>query len=226
MPQVTLPGLPPVTVHLRRSARARRLSLRVSQLDGRVTLTMPDYADESEALAFAETKADWVRKHLARRPEDETVGIGTVLPVEGQLRRVVEHKARGVELTADEIRVSARSGARRIRAFLIELARDRLTAASDRYAAQLGRGYNSLALRDTRSRWGSCSDGGRLMYSWRLVMAPVEVLEYVAAHEVAHLKEMNHSAAFWSEVERLYGPYDVERRWLRENAGALHRFRF
>ncbi|MEO0633594.1 MAG: M48 family metallopeptidase, partial [Pseudomonadota bacterium] len=78
----------------------------------------------------------------------------------------------------------------------------------------------------TRSRWGSCSSAGRLMFSWRLILAPPEVLNYVAAHEVAHLAQMNHSAAFWSEVTGLYGPYHTPRQWLRTEGATLHRIRF
>src|SRR5690606_32603283 len=110
--------------------------------------------------------------------------------------------------------------------WLKALARDRLAAAADRHAATLGRGYRSLVLRDTRSRWGSCAADGRLMFSWRLAMAPPEVLDYVAAHEVAHLAEMNHSPAFWAVVERLMPDHRAPRAWLRAEGAALHRWNF
>ena len=116
--------------------------------------------------------------------------------------------------------------ARRLRAWLTDLARERLTAAADRHAAALGRRYGRITLRDTRSRWGSCSAQGALMFSWRLVLAPPQILEYVAAHEVAHLAEMNHSAAFWAHVNRLYGPHAAPRRWLRGHGAELHRYQF
>ena len=105
-------------------------------------------------------------------------------------------------------------------------ARDRLVAASDGYAAALGRPYARITLRDTRSRWGSCTSDGGLMYSWRLILAPPEILDYVAAHEVAHLKEMNHSSAFWAVATQLYGPSDEARHWLRNAGSELHRYRF
>lgn len=110
--------------------------------------------------------------------------------------------------------------------FLKTQARARLVAASDMYAARLGQPYRRITLRDTRSRWGSCSSQGALMYSWRLILAPPRVLHYVAAHEVAHLSEMNHSPAFWAVVAQLFGPCDAERRWLRQEGAALHRIRF
>jgi predicted metal-dependent hydrolase len=221
-----LPGNPPVPLVLRRSARAKRISLRISALDGRVTLTLPTRLPAREALAFAAEKEDWIRDHLARHPEVVEVGFGSEITVEGRLRLVVPGEARGVRLGQDEIAVGGKSPARSLERYLKELARDRLAAASDHYAAQVGRSYEKLSLRDTRSRWGSCSSAGTLMYSWRLILAPPEVLAYVAAHEVAHLVEMNHSADFWAVVAQLYGDSSEQRHWLRAEGGALHRYRF
>lgn len=221
-----LPGIPPVPLRLRRSGRARRISLRVSQHDGQVTLTLPDGVPETEALDFARSKAAWIRRHLAQRPAETQVAAGMLLPVEGIPRRIVPVAGRRVVLDTAEIGVPAGPVGPRLQSWLRELARDRLVAASDRYAGALGRSYARITLRDTRSRWGSCSSRAALMYSWRLVMTPPEILRYVAAHEVAHLAEMNHSPAFWRIVERLYGPHAAARRWLREHGGALHFFRF
>ncbi len=221
-----LPGTPPVPLTLRKSARARRISLRISQLDGRVTLTYPTGVAEAEALRFAQQKEGWIRGHLQDRPDPTVVQFGQSVPIEGVARRIVVTSGRRVKLKDTEIAVPEGAEARRLARFLKELARDRLTGACDDYAAMLGRPYSSLTLRDTRSRWGSCSSSGGLMFSWRLIMTPPEVLHYVAAHEVAHLAEMNHSAAFWSQVERIYGPYKEPRRWLRDNGIFLHQYRF
>ncbi|MCB1340646.1 MAG: M48 family metallopeptidase [Pseudooceanicola sp.] len=222
-----LPGVPPVPVLLRRSTRARRMTLRISRLDGRVTLTLPKGVSDSRAMAFAREKEGWIRGHLDQRPALETVGPGTLLPVEGVLRRVVPAKGKRILLGADEIGVPPGPEGPRLAAWLKVLARERLAAAADRHAAALGRPYRRITLRDTRSRWGSCTSDGSLMFSWRLAMAPPEVLDYVAAHEVAHLAEMNHSPAFWAVVERLYGPgYTPARAWLKGEGNALHRFSF
>ena len=223
-----LPGNPPIPVHLKRSARARRISLRVSGLDGRVVLTMPHGVKESEAMDFAHEKADWIRTHLAKQPDQVQVAHGIVFPLEGHARHVRQGQGRRVSLTQDTLWVPGppeRAGAR-LMGFLKELARERLSHASDHYAAQLGRPYQGITLRDTRSRWGSCSSNGGLMYSWRLILAPAEVLNYVAAHEVAHLAQMNHSAKFWQTVEAIHGPYQAPRNWLRQNGAQLHRYRF
>ncbi|WP_299048590.1 SprT family zinc-dependent metalloprotease [uncultured Tateyamaria sp.] len=228
MAQRVLQGPPDIVLTLRRSARARRITLRISSLDGRVTLTLPQHVPEREAIAFAREKEPWIRKHLAARVEDVAVRLGVRLPVEGRDREIVPGAGRAVQVQGDRLAVPGAADAvpRRVQGFLKARARDVLASACDQYAARLGRNYAGLALRDTRSRWGSCSSAGRLMFSWRLILAPPEVLHYVAAHEVAHLAQMNHSPAFWAEVTRIHGPYDPQRRWLRTEGNVLHRYRF
>ena len=223
-----LPGDPPIPLILRRSAQAKRISLRISQLDGRVTLTMPKRLAEREAMDFAHSKEGWIRKHLEARGEDAAVGIGSEIPLGGNMYPVIAGTGRRVQITLEGIFVPgpAERVGKRLGAHLKEIARDRLAGASDVYAARLGRSYNRLSLRDTRSRWGSCTSDGGLMYSWRLIMAPPEVLDYVAAHEVAHLAQMNHSQAFWDEVTRIYGDYAAARGWLRRHGSTLHRYKF
>lgn len=223
-----LPGSPPVEIVLKRSARARRFSLRVSRLDGRVTLSLPARAREAEAMAFARAQEEWLRETLAGMPVRAGVGIGSVIPVEGRMLRLEPAGGRGVRVEGEALLIPgdpAQAGVR-AGAFLKALARDRLVAASDRHAAVIGRQVARVTLRDTRSRWGSCAADGALMYSWRLVMAPPAVLDYVAAHEVAHLVEMNHSPRFWAVVERLYPGWQVQRKWLHTEGQALHGFRF
>lgn len=228
MGQITLPGKPPVAITLKSSARARRLSLRVSQLDGRVTLTMPRGLPRREAIAFAQEREGWIRGHLVRIGDGEVPAFGRTLPIEGAPVMLLPGSARAPERQGNALvlpdrpdRVPAMA-----RAYLKALARDRLAAASDRHAGALGRTYAKLTLRDTRSRWGSCTVDGNLMYSWRLIMAPPEVLDYVAAHEVAHLAEHNHSPAFWAVCARLCPDHKRLRAWLRAEGAALHRYRF
>ena len=217
-----LPGPPAVPLTLRRSARARRISLRISQLDGRVTLTLPRGVPERQALDFARDKEQWIRAHLEARPTDVTVVPGALLPVEGVARRVTAGPGRGVRLSAEEVAVPEGQAGRRLQVWLRELARDRLAGAADEYARALGRDYSRLTLRDTRSRWGSCTSDGRIAFSWRLIMAPPEVLDYVAAHECAHLLEMNHSPRFWAHVARCRPHWKRERAWLRKHGSDLH----
>lgn len=225
-----LPGSPPVEVHLKRSTRARRFSLRVSRLDGKVTLSIPTRAREAEAMAFLRGQEGWLRQTLSAIPEAalRPVGLGAMVPVEGLPLLLAPGSGRGLRVEGERLLVPgdpATAGAR-VAAWLKVLARDRLAAASTRYAAEVGRSYSSLALRDTRSRWGSCSPDGRLMYSWRLILAPPPVLDYVAAHEVAHLVELNHSPAYWRVVTGICPDWRQHRGWLHQHGSTLHRFRF
>ncbi|WP_374647378.1 M48 family metallopeptidase [Tabrizicola sp.] len=225
-----LPGSPPVEVHLKRSARARRFSLRVSRLDGKVTLSIPTRAREAEAMAFLRGQEGWLRQTLSAIPGTaaRTVGLGATLPVEGLPLLLAPGSGRGLRVENGQLLVPgdpASAGAR-VAAWLKVLARDRLASASACYAARVGRSYSALALRDTRSRWGSCSPDGRLMYSWRLILAPPAVLDYVAAHEVAHLVELNHSPAYWRVVTGICPDWRQHRGWLHEHGSTLHRFRF
>ncbi len=228
MGRVIIDGKPPITVTLRRSLRARRMSLRVSRLDGRVTLTLPQFVAEREGMAFLRDREGWLRGQVGQVTASVVAEPGARVGFEGRELLIAEADQRRVTVTEGQMLVprGAEKVAVRVRAYLRHAARDRLAAASDRHAAALGLSYAGLSLRDTRSRWGSCSSRGRLMYSWRLIMAPPEVLDYVAAHEVAHLAEMNHSPEFWAVVERLFPEHRRCRQWLRDNGDQLHRLRF
>lgn len=218
-------GNPPLCVALRRSSRARRLSLRVSRLDGQISLTMPRAAPIRAAQDFLNEREDWLRAQLAQIDPIEDVALGTEIPFEGQMHQLCPGQRR-VRRAQGAIYLPPARPIPALRAFLREEARGRLTAASDHFAGLLGRSYGKITLRDTRSRWGSCTARGDLMYSWRLVMAPPPVLRYVAAHEVAHLQEMNHSPAFWAVVEQLDPDWRTARAWLQGDGTALMRYRF
>ncbi len=223
-----LPGLPGVEVQLRKSARARRFSLRVSRQTGAVTLTLPVRARESEAISFLRAQEGWLRDALARTAPVQLLEFGATLPVEGRLLTLAQGSGRAVRVLGDQLLVPGDPAQipARLQAWLKVLARERLARAVDRHAAVLGRKVSGLTLRDTRSRWGSCTAEGRLMFSWRLIMAPPAVLDYVAAHEVAHLVEMNHSDRFWAVVQRLYPGWQEQRAWLRNEGSALQGLRF
>lgn len=222
-----LQGNPPIDITLRHSARAKRLSLRVSRLDGRVTLTLPKRAAEREAIAFIQSKEDWLRGHLRDLRPIQTIAVGQTVLYQGVPVEIATAAVKGAQVAEGVIHVrAAQPVGAQIKAVFRHHARDALAAASDKYAAQLGRSYSRLTIRDTRSRWGSCSSQGVLMYSWRLIMAPPQVLDYVAAHEVAHLVEMNHQPAFWAVVAGLCPEYRQHRQWLRDHGDQLHRIRF
>lgn len=214
-------------IALRRSARARRMTLRVPRAGGDPVLTLPRRVSLSEGRAFAEAQAEWLRRATSRQIVAQPVDAGVLLPVEGRPLRVTPFPIRGARIEGDALLIPGnRPAAPVIQAFLKHLALQRLRNACDGFAADLGREYRAITLRDTRSRWGSCTSDGRLMFSWRLAMAPPEVLVYVAAHEVAHLVHMDHSPRFWAQVEALMPGHKPYRDWLRRHGNELLAWQF
>ncbi len=227
-----LPGNPPILINTRLSSRARRLSLRVSRADGSVTLTLPRGTPLREGLAFARERETWLRRTLAELRTSlvapPVLAFGVTIPYRGMPVTLVPARTRRPVIEGTNLLLpegADRIGAR-LQAFLKASARDALASAADRHAALLGRAYGRLTLRDTRGRWGSCSGRGDLMFSWRLIMAPDPVLDYVAAHEVAHLAQMNHSPAFWAIVDQLFPDHADAREWLRTHGSTLHQLKF
>lgn len=221
-------GDPPIEVLLRRNARARRMVLRVAASGRSPTLTVPAGVPLARARAFLDDHADWLRGHVAAAPGRALVGEGTVLPFGAATLTIGRHGGRGVLRSGETLAVGGPASGigARVAAWLREEARATCVAAVERHAATLGRSPRRVTLRDPRSRWGSCTADGDLMFSWRLVMAPPAVLDYVVAHEVAHLAELNHSPRFWAVVRRLCPEMEAERAWLRRNGAGLHRFDF
>ncbi len=220
---------PPCRVRLVRNPRARRFTLRLEPAGEGAVLTVPPGVPEVESRRFLARHAGWLRTALAHRPEEVVVGHGAELPVAGRLVPVeVRPGPRRPPVLGDGALVLQGAGAEgpRIAAWLRLRARDALLPAARFHARSLGRQIAAIGLRDTRSRWGSCSTSGTLSFSWRLAMAPAEVLDYVAAHEAAHLVEMNHSARYWAVLERLVPDYDRHRAWLKREGRKLHAYRF
>ena len=217
-------------VTIKRSKRARRMSLRISSVDRGVTLTIPKYISNKSAQEFISEKRRWIEKHLNNIPERIAVSDATHLPFQGQEFLVDEGETKSVKICCDSSRIYVPSHRKKrnssLLAFYRLAARDRLVAASDAYADKLGVSYSKISLRDTRSRWGSCTAAGGLMYSWRLILAPPEVLDYVAAHEVAHLVHMHHGPDFWDVVSNVCPNMETKRRWLKTNGVSLHLWDF
>lgn len=220
---------PAVSVEIRRSRGARRLSLSVSHIDGAARLTAPPDCSEASLRRFLDSHRDWLRKALGATPEARLIADGCEIPFAGRLIRIEALRGlRGVRFqdrdSVLEIGGPSKEAGRRAVLWLREQARARLLDRSRAHAQTLGVRFAKISIRDTRSRWGSCSSTGALSYSWRLIFAPESVLDYVAAHEVAHLREMNHSHRFWALVSRLKPDWRDDRDWLRSHGADLHRY--
>jgi predicted metal-dependent hydrolase len=224
---------PDVSVRLHVSARARRFTLRLEPTGEGAVLTLPPGVPMAEARMFLMRHSDWLVRALARQPGRVVVGEGIRLPVAGKEVeiRMIDGPRRAPRLEDGWLILSGPTArgvlaGPRVAAFLKSRARDALVPAARHYAGLLGRQPMAVTLRDTRSRWGSCTSEGRLSFSWRLAMAPPEVLDYVAAHEAAHLLEMNHGPRYWAVVERIMPDYRPHRAWLKSEGRMLHGFQF
>lgn len=203
------------------------MTLRVPRLGGDPVLTIPARVSLGEARSFAEAQREWLRRASARQLQPQIPCPGVKLPFEGQELLVTPAMVRSVSVEGDALLIpQAKPAGAVIQAFLKHQALLRLRPAVDHYARMVGQDYRTLVLRDTKSRWGSCSSDRRLMFSWRLIMAPPEILSYVAAHEVAHLQHMDHSERFWDLVARLMPDYQPHRDWLRQHGSGLLAWEF
>ena len=218
-----------VEVTVRRNARARRYTLRLDRRGDGAVVTIPRRGTIAEAKAFVARHAGWIAERLAARLEMAEVPLA--VPIRG-----VDHRIESTGSPRGRIRLLALEDGpavevpgeaphvrRRLVDHLKKEARADLASAVARHAATLGVRPTAIRLKDTTSRWGSASARGVLAFSWRLIMAPPFVLDYVAAHEVAHLKEMNHSNRFWTICERLCPATEPAKDWLKKNGAGLHR---
>ncbi len=223
-----LPGGSDVLLTLRRSAKARHILIKIDDASGKVELVLPRRAAIRDGLAFAHERAGWIEERLSALPAPVPFHAGTVLQVMGEpllLARPLNGAKRLrrigglLEVPGEESQFAGR-----VQRWLVAEARREIGERAESLATRIGRPVQRLAIRDTATRWGSCSVAGNLSFSWRLILAPPRVLNYVVAHEVAHLKEMNHSARFWRLVTELVGDPNCERVWLRRNGSQLRRY--
>lgn len=216
-------------VVFRRHAQARRLVLRLNSSGTGVIVTVPKGVSRGRALEFTERSRSWIEERVRSRGGLIRLEHGHVLPLRG-----VSHEIRHVDSRRGLVNLDSMRSlihvpgepahvTRRLLDFLKAEAREDLTEASKRYAALMGVSYRRIIIRDQKSRWGSCSSTGELSYSWRLILTPDYVLDYVAAHEVAHLRHLDHSARFWRLVLTHCPNAAKAKNWLREHGQDVHR---
>ena len=223
---VTLPS-GEARVHWRRNPRARRVSLRIDPSDGAIVVTLPPRASRKAGMALLMGHADWVAQRIAALPTAVALADGATVPIGGVPHRIRHHPDRrgGAWLENGELHVTGAPEflPRRAVDFLRAEAGRRLSVLVRAKAGMAGVIPARIAIKDTSSRWGSCAQGGTLAFSWRLVMAPDYVQDYVAAHEVAHLRHMNHGPDFWALTASLTAHSSRAMTWLRREGPKLLR---
>jgi len=223
-------------VTLKINRRARRVSLRLDRTRRQIVATAPSARRLPEAAAFARERATWIADRLAELPPSEPIRPGMVLELFGEPVRLEAGDGRARWLEADAFRphriAAMGEGEGYARAVMLMIRKRALQVMSERtahYAARLGAPTPRVAIMDAKARWGSCRPGrrgdtGSIRYSWRLALAPFAVADYVAAHECAHLLELNHGPRFWGHVKALVGDERPHRAWLRAEGARLHAF--
>jgi predicted metal-dependent hydrolase len=224
------------TVTLRVHRRARRVSLRLDRTRGEIVATAPSPRRLGEAAAFARERAGWIAERLAELPDATPIHPGLTLQIFDEPVRLEAGTGRARWLAAadgEPARIVAMGeGEGYARAVILMIRKRALGVLSERtavYAAMLGAAMPKVTIMDARGRWGSCRPGIRggeasIRYSWRLALAPFEVADYVAAHECAHLLELNHGPQFWAHVRALVGSERRHRDWLKAEGARLHAF--
>lgn len=222
-------------VRLRVSRQARRVSIRLDRRSGEIVAVAPTLRRLAEAAAFARAREGWIAARLAEAPEPQAIAPGMSIEVFGDIVRLEagSGRARWIAAAAVPTRITAmgegegyaRAVERQIRKRALAVLTERTLVHAGRLQAPVPR----VAVTDTRSRWGSCTPGrsggpATIRYSWRLALAPFAVADYVAAHECAHLRELNHGPRFWAHVEALVGDPRPHRAWLRAEGARLHAF--
>lgn len=215
-------------VRVRLNPRAHRMIVKVNPATGEVSVTVPSRRGVAHALEFARGQKEWIAGQLAKAPGAVALMPGTIIPFRGRPHEI-RSTARGSSPVWCEdgiiwVRGGSHHVSRRVVDFLKRQARTHFEARAMEFAARLSARPSRITVRDTATRWGSCSSARSLSFSWRLILAPEFVLDYVVAHEVAHLREMNHSSRFWEHVKSLIGDLHGPQAWLRQNGRELQRY--
>ena len=210
------------------SNRARLLGLRIDAKKRLPVLTVPKYCSKKQAVKFVTAQKDWIEEHLKKIPQRRPFEAGEKICLNGQELELkhCENLRAGVQIVGEYMLVSGEKAffSRRVRDFVKEQAQKILYQMSIEKALKIGCKLNRVVIKDTKSRWGSCSSLNNINYNWRIMLAPQKVIDYLTAHEVAHLKHRNHSADFWKCVDDLAEDAEYGRQWLKKNAESLNEY--
>ena len=217
-----------IPVVIRRSPKARRISLKIDFYNHTAILILPRHASETEGLKFAAQQRQWIAAQIQNLPELIPFADGAIIPIRGEDHRII-HRGKGhgiVRSTDKSLSVFGRPEhlASRLKDWLKCQAREDINPLVIAKSTKLGKRAGRISIRDQKTRWGSCSANGNLSFNWRLILAPPFVLDYVVSHEVAHLAEHNHSKAFWRHVCELTEFRHDGQEWLRQKGKTLCRY--
>lgn len=215
------------SVHVVRCATAKWVGLRVDPSRGKICLVIPKRASEKKAWKFAHENREWIEAKLAKMEKPVPFIDGAIIPIFGKDRtlRIIRHDKRTTEIDLSEktlmVRTSREDPTNNIKQFLTKMLYDIVWPMACRKAEQIDKKVVSVTMRNTRARWGSCATDGRMMFCWRLIFAPMVIIDYIVAHEVTHLKHMDHSGRFWAQCHELSEDMKHSVNWLDANGDRL-----
>lgn len=205
--------------------KAKRIKLRYDAINDRAILTLPRFTSKRSALKFATSHIEWLKEQRAKIPKPIYLIDGSHISILGERKGIVHDPSlpARIDITADQIIVGGTKEGLSVRLenYLKKEALKTIEPLANEMAKTINKKFKRIQIRDTKSRWGSCSSSDNLSFSWRLIMTPPQVLEYVVAHEIAHLEEMNHSPQFWNIVDQLVPNAKTSRKWLKNDGQAL-----
>ena len=217
-----------IPVRIRQNTRARRMILRIDNNINEAVVTLPSWTSEREALLMVQEKSDWVLAKLDNMPTKILFEDGVQIPFLGEYHIVCHdpNQKEVVKKNENEIRLGGGEEhlPRRLGDWLRKEAKIIIQPKAIEMAKKINKKIGRISIRDTKSRWGSCAASGNLSFCWRLILTPEWVLTYVVAHEVSHLRHMNHGSEFWQTVSDFNVRVDAARVWLRKNTEQLHRY--
>ncbi len=214
-------------IQIKKHRTARKLIVRYQPLTKSITLTLPQRVSIKQGLHFVNEKREWILRQMSEHLAPSPFCDGQIISVLGKNIRLEHVGGRGLVSEGEgvlQVHGDMEFMERRVQKWLLQKARSEIITLAESFSRQLCVKVKNISLRDTSSRWGSCSADGNLSFSWRLVFAPYEVMSYVVAHEVAHLREHNHSPIFWKLVESICPEYEIWEKWLKKNGKMLYRY--
>ncbi len=218
-------------VHIKVHPRARHLTLRFDQKNSRFTLTRPKRRFSTQSIEeFLRTSRKWMEKQYSSTPKAKTIAPDDIISIQGRPRKLIHQPKPGVAVSLHDdyilVQCKRERFSRALHRFLKKYAADTMAPMAHQKAGLINKPISKISFKDTTSRWGSCARGGKLSFSWRLIMAPTEVIDYIVGHEVAHLQHHNHKQVFWNLCRKLTAHTDMGRDWLDRNGMSLHQVQF
>ena len=213
-------------INIKKDKRAKRIILKVSNIDGNISITLPKYESEKKGLKFLLKNQEWVLKQLNSFPKKVPFKNLSEIPYMGKMHKIIHLSKSGnlIYIYKNQIIFFGKKEnlSKNIKSWLYGKAKNEIIKLANSNVSYLGKKYNKIYIKDLKSSWGICGPSGNISFSWRLILAPKHVMEYIVVHELCHLVEFNHGKEFWQLVTAIFPQRDLSQNWLKINGVKLH----